>query len=65
MLITNRIYFNGYDVFESHLSHQHVSAGTVAMFMVKLLQEYICTTWLVVSTQLTTLYLCILVIISP
>jgi len=36
--------FNIYDVFYSQCSHQHVSAGIPAIFMVMLLlQEYKCT----------------------
>jgi len=38
--ITNRIYFNVYDIFYSQRSHQHVSAGIPAIFRVILLQEY-------------------------
>jgi hypothetical protein len=65
ILTTNRMHLNVYDVFESHFSHQHFSAAIVAIFRVKLLQEYKCTMLLAVTTQQTTLYLFILVIISP
>ena len=33
------MHFSSYDVFESHLCHQHVSVVTAAIFMVILLQE--------------------------
>ena len=35
-----QIHFNIYDIFYSQCSQQHVSAGILAIFKVKLLQEY-------------------------
>jgi hypothetical protein len=42
---TNKMHFSVYGVFYSQNSHQHVSAGIIAIFrVILLLQEYKCTT---------------------
>jgi hypothetical protein len=38
--ITNKMHFNGYELFWSQFSHQHVSVAIAAIFRVELLQEY-------------------------
>jgi hypothetical protein len=48
--IANKMHFNVHDVFELHFCHQHVSAAIAAILLVKLLQKYKGTMWLVVSS---------------
>jgi len=49
--ISKQMHFNTYDLCKSHFSQQHVSAAAiVAIFRVKLLQEYKGTMWLILSS---------------
>ena len=50
--VTNKTHYNAYDVFYSQFSYKTVSVAIVAIFRVKLFQEYKCTMRLAVSPSL-------------